>query len=431
MDDQLPVGGFAAYADRVREDHIRQERGRCSCGHPLCPQRYLLDYIDQLTRNWKGAQETVARTETERDDAVRLLKCCTGMGDELSHAERVEVLRSQLAQTTRERDEARAAIRDIDAHATPVGLLHEDYPDGSPHHYIVTVGALHRALGKSDGTGVKCDVERELLRWLHAEAAWHRDRLGDEALKWTETAGQHAEEIEQLHAELDAVKAQCTALVAQWERDARPNMNTRGRGEAMLECARQLWMLLGQPHIDAVSSSPYDTSGISDQALVDLLALVCVTVSPERMAEWTPEQREEAANWAVATHLDASDNHVSVPPRPVFLAGQPDIEAIGETAGPDWSASLNVVDFGDKFGQILCDEHSPVAVRIGDRYLPVVGVEPGETVDGGHSVVVVAGTPSDTEATEQAEQPGRVPPAGSAVAALMAEKYAPSVEDTP
>jgi hypothetical protein len=41
----------------------------------------------------------------------------------------------------------KAAIRDIDAHATPCGLLNESDPDGGPAFYQVTPGALHRALG--------------------------------------------------------------------------------------------------------------------------------------------------------------------------------------------------------------------------------------------------------------------------------------------
>lgn len=39
-------------------------------------------------------------------------------------------------------------------------------------------------------------ADRDLLLWLHAEAVWHRDQLDDEALKWTEVAGRHAEELE-------------------------------------------------------------------------------------------------------------------------------------------------------------------------------------------------------------------------------------------
>jgi hypothetical protein len=58
---------------------------------------------------------------------------------------------------------------------------------------------------------------------------------------------------------------------------------------------------------------------ISDQALSDLLLLVGVTVTPEQLAAWTPEQREQAAEWAGLVHLDASDNDVDVPERPAFL----------------------------------------------------------------------------------------------------------------
>lgn len=59
--------------------------------------------------------------------------------------------------------ELKAAIADIDAHATPVGLLNNDDPDGSPHHYLLTVGALHRALGKAH-TAEPCESERARLR---------------------------------------------------------------------------------------------------------------------------------------------------------------------------------------------------------------------------------------------------------------------------
>jgi hypothetical protein len=85
----------------------------------------------------------------------------------------VDVVRARVDRLTRERDEARAAIADIDRHATPIGLLHEDDPEGSPHHYIVTVGALHRALGKAY-TAEPCEAERLRLR---AEVARLRGEL--------------------------------------------------------------------------------------------------------------------------------------------------------------------------------------------------------------------------------------------------------------
>lgn len=47
----------------------------------------------------------------------------------------------------------RAAIRDIDSHATP---LAEDEDGYAAMGYVVAVGAIHRALGLAMGTGVPC-----------------------------------------------------------------------------------------------------------------------------------------------------------------------------------------------------------------------------------------------------------------------------------
>ena len=72
---------------------------------------------------------------------------------------------------------------------------------------------------------------------------------------------------------------------------------------------------------------------VTDQVLSDLLLLVNVTVTPEQLAAWTPEQREQAANWAGLVHLDASDNDVDVPERPAFLdGGTPGAPITGFTA---------------------------------------------------------------------------------------------------
>lgn len=58
---------------------------------------------------------------------------------------------------------------------------------------------------------------------------------------------------------------------------------------------------------------------LTDQMLCDLLSLVGVTPTALQLQTWTPEQREQAANWAGLVHLDASDNDVDVPKRPAFL----------------------------------------------------------------------------------------------------------------
>lgn len=50
----------------------------------------------------------------------------------------------------------RAAVLDIDAHATPIGLADPDDPDGNPAYYAVTVGSLHRALGIIGHTAARC-----------------------------------------------------------------------------------------------------------------------------------------------------------------------------------------------------------------------------------------------------------------------------------
>ncbi|MEW2300249.1 hypothetical protein AB0958_09740 [Streptomyces sp. NPDC006655] len=71
-----------------------------------------------------------------------------------------------------ERDRLKAAILDIDAHATPMGLADPNDPEGNPHHYAVTVGALHRALGKVGHTAAPCTAEAaiERVRALHRKA---------------------------------------------------------------------------------------------------------------------------------------------------------------------------------------------------------------------------------------------------------------------
>lgn len=63
-------------------------------------------------------------------------------------------------------DELREAILDIDAHATPFG----DIPDepGWVGRYLVTAGALHRALGKIGRAAPSCQAEAECARLREA-----------------------------------------------------------------------------------------------------------------------------------------------------------------------------------------------------------------------------------------------------------------------
>lgn len=66
-----------------------------------------------------------------------------------------------------------------------------------------------------------------------------------------------------------------------------------------------------------------DGPDLKPETLADLLLLVGVEVHPDWLAALTPEQREQAADWAAKTHLQASDNDVEVPPRPDFLPDKP------------------------------------------------------------------------------------------------------------
>ncbi|WP_314411406.1 hypothetical protein [Streptomyces sp. DSM 40484] len=58
----------------------------------------------------------------------------------------------------------RQAVLDIDAHATPIGQADPADPDAGPQHYVVTVGALHRALGKVGHTAPACPAEAAVER---------------------------------------------------------------------------------------------------------------------------------------------------------------------------------------------------------------------------------------------------------------------------
>jgi len=50
-----------------------------------------------------------------------------------------------------------------------------------------------------------------------------------------------------------------------------------------------------------------------------LLSVVGLAPKHETLAAWSPNQQRLAEEWAVATHLRASDNDVDVPQRPAFL----------------------------------------------------------------------------------------------------------------
>lgn len=64
-------------------------------------------------------------------------------------------------------------------------------------------------------------------------------------------------------------------------------------------------------------------------AIVDLLGLVSISVTPEQVSEWTDEQRDQVCKWAGAVYTGASDNdNIVVPPKPDFL---PPVQQWGDT----------------------------------------------------------------------------------------------------
>lgn len=122
-----------------------------------------------------------------------------------------------------------------------------------------------------------------------------------------------------------------------------PNGNDRGHVRALVDALRELADEIRDAHADLLAEEKdtrtcahpgdqehdhamcqdvvaEDAEAIPAHVLRDLLLVVCVTVSEAAVEGWTPEQRKQAEEWAAATHLSASDNDVTVPPRPEFLA---------------------------------------------------------------------------------------------------------------
>jgi hypothetical protein len=63
-----------------------------------------------------------------------------------------------------------------------------------------------------------------------------------------------------------------------------------------------------------------DDESLQPEMLRDLLSLVGVSVSLEAIFDWTADERNAAAEWAAAEHLNAADNDVARLPRPQHLS---------------------------------------------------------------------------------------------------------------
>lgn len=119
-----------------------------------------------------SARAAVAEAKVEHAEA----------GAELS-SERLAEVRQELAEARAEGEQFRQHILDIDAHATP----YEDLPDdpGYVGLYLLTSGALHRALGKVGHTAVPCQDARKVTELQEKLEQAERDLT--EAKQWHDT----------------------------------------------------------------------------------------------------------------------------------------------------------------------------------------------------------------------------------------------------
>lgn len=100
----------------------------------------------------------LAHARAERDELREKLARSRAANQSIAEQHKTAV--NGMAELARKLHEAHAAVLDIDAHATPYG----DIPDepGWVGTYLVTAGALHRALGKVGHSAPKCQAEADL-----------------------------------------------------------------------------------------------------------------------------------------------------------------------------------------------------------------------------------------------------------------------------
>jgi hypothetical protein len=101
-----------------------------------------------------------------------------------------------------------------------------------------------------------------------------------------------------------------------------PEFNAAGSVRAIVAALREAADQFEAGHADILAEDDDYAAGknVPSATLVDLLSLVQVTVTEADVLEWTQAQRDQAAHWATAVHLYASDNDVEVPEQPDFLA---------------------------------------------------------------------------------------------------------------
>jgi hypothetical protein len=119
-----------------------------------------------------------------------------------------------------ELERLRAHVLDIAAHATPYGDIPDD--PGYVGTYLLTAGALHRALGTIGHTAPSCQAEAE------------RDEQARDRHRWRTRAEQAEAERDALKAELERLTGDCWTMHGQkW--DLRKQL---AQAEATIERAR-------------------------------------------------------------------------------------------------------------------------------------------------------------------------------------------------
>lgn len=89
---------------------------------------------------------------------------------------------------------------------------------------------------------------------------------------------------------------------------------------------------------------------VTDEVLLDVLALAGVMLLPEHIAAWAGMERHVAYDWAARVHLHASDNRVKVRDKPSFVQAAEDAWAL------EWQIGLDR-RYGDLV--VVCDALKP------------------------------------------------------------------------
>lgn len=97
-----------------------------------------------------------------------------------------------------------------------------------------------------------------------------------------------------------------------------PNGDAANHVRRLLATLRELADEVEAAHADLLAEDE-ETLVEPAEVIRDLLLVVGVTVSEETVKGWDIPTRRAVQEWASATHLAASDNEVTVPPRPAIL----------------------------------------------------------------------------------------------------------------